>query len=89
MTTYNININKLVLTFNKFLYYNTFYRINVQNTKDKNKIFPPLLIIEYADLIYEQIDKIVEITLEYKIKFIIKDNNIDSYFMVKIQNNKE
>ncbi|XP_061931149.1 meckelin isoform X3 [Apis cerana] len=59
--------------------------INVQNTKDKNKIFPPLLIIEYADLIYEQIDKIEmkEITLEYKIKFIVKDN-IDLYFMIII-----
>ncbi|CAD1470272.1 unnamed protein product, partial [Heterotrigona itama] len=58
--------------------------INIQNTKDKNKIFPPLLIIEYAELTYEQIDKVTEVTLDYKIKFTLKDDNIDSYFMIII-----
>ncbi|XP_071879142.1 meckelin isoform X1 [Bombus fervidus] len=58
--------------------------INIQSTKDNNKILPPLLIIEYAELTYEQIDKIIEVTLDYKIRFTLKDDNIDSHFMIII-----
>ena len=43
-----------------------------------------MLIIEYAELTYEQIDKVTEVTLDYKIKFTLKDDNIDPHFMVKI-----
>ncbi|CAL7951021.1 unnamed protein product [Xylocopa violacea] len=58
--------------------------INLQNIKDKNKIYPPLLVIEYADITYEEIDKTVDVTLDYKITFTIKDSNINSYLMIII-----
>ncbi|CAK9813687.1 TMEM67 [Anthophora plagiata] len=58
--------------------------INIQDTTDKDKIFPPVLIIEYAELTHEQINKIAEVTLDYKIKFTIKDSNIDSNIKVTI-----
>lgn len=68
---------KIVITFSNIL-----YRINVQNVKDKDKIFPPLLIIEYGELTFEQIDKTLEITLDYTVKFTLVDNNIHLYLEV-------
>ncbi|XP_053976355.1 meckelin isoform X1 [Hylaeus volcanicus] len=56
--------------------------INVQNVEEKNKIFPPLLIIEYTELTHEQISETVEVTLNYKIQFILNKHNADVNFKI-------
>ncbi|XP_076396266.1 meckelin isoform X2 [Megachile rotundata] len=52
--------------------------INIQSSEHRNKIFPPLLIIEYAELMYEQISKTMEVTLDYKVEFTLNDSTIDT-----------
>ncbi|XP_029041159.2 meckelin isoform X1 [Osmia bicornis bicornis] len=58
--------------------------INIQISKDRNKIFPPLLIIEYAELTYEQISKTTEVTLDYRIEFILNDSTINRNLQIII-----
>ncbi|XP_078046786.1 meckelin isoform X2 [Augochlora pura] len=50
--------------------------VNVQNTEARDQIFPPLLIIEYTKLTYEQMSKNTYVVLDYKIKFILETSNI-------------
>ncbi|XP_076632800.1 meckelin [Colletes latitarsis] len=56
--------------------------INIQNAENRNKIFPPLLIVEYTELTHEQISKTSEVTLKYKIQFILNDRNTDFNFKI-------
>ncbi|XP_076243848.1 meckelin [Calliopsis andreniformis] len=58
--------------------------INIQNVGDKNKIFPPLLIIEYGELTHQQLHEMVEVTLDYTIKFTLTNNNIHFYLKIII-----
>lgn len=61
-----------------------FDSIDVQTTKARNKIFPPLVIIEYDELTHEQMNKIIEVTLDFEVKFTMEHSNIDLNLKVQI-----
>lgn len=61
-----------------------FDSIDVQITKARNKIFPPLVIIEYDELTHEQMNKIIEVTLDFEVKFTMEHSNIDLNLKVQI-----
>ncbi|XP_076222752.1 meckelin isoform X2 [Nomia melanderi] len=58
--------------------------VNVQSSEARDKIFPPLFIVEYTDITQEQISKNTDITLNYKIKFVLKNNSISFIFKIII-----
>ncbi|XP_018401701.1 PREDICTED: meckelin [Cyphomyrmex costatus] len=58
--------------------------INVQNRKDHGKVFAPILIIEYDELTYQDILDNSDITLNYKVAFMLKDNDIDYNVQITI-----
>ncbi|KYN15470.1 Meckelin [Trachymyrmex cornetzi] len=51
--------------------------INVQNRKDHGKIFAPILIVEYDELMYQDFLNNSDVTINYKVAFVLKDNDID------------
>ncbi|XP_068992594.1 meckelin [Neodiprion pinetum] len=50
--------------------------IKVQNKEEKGKIFPPLLMIEYGELLNEHVRQNVEVQISYKITYILADNDM-------------
>ncbi|XP_076290323.1 meckelin isoform X2 [Lasioglossum baleicum] len=56
--------------------------VNVQSVEARDKILPPLLIVEYTKLTYEQMSKITHVLLDYKIKFILEHSHIDIVFKI-------
>lgn len=52
-----------------------FYRIRVQSGNDKGKVFPPLAIIDYAELTSEALQNNVMVPLQFEISFEM-DNNV-------------
>ncbi|XP_029672859.1 meckelin [Formica exsecta] len=51
--------------------------VNVQNGKDHGKIFAPFLIVEYDELTYQDFLNNSDVIIDYKVTFILKDNDID------------
>lgn len=62
---------------------NSFFRVNVQNGKDHGKIFAPFLIVEYDELTYQDFLNNSDVIIDYKVIFILKDNDIDYNVEVK------
>lgn len=62
---------------------NSFFRVNVQNGKDHGKIFAPFLIVEYDELTYQDFLNNSDVIIDYKVTFILKDNDIDYNVEVK------
>lgn len=58
--------------------------VNVQNGKDHGKIFAPVLIVEYGELTYQDFLDNSDVTIDYKVAFVLKDNDIDYNIQVKI-----
>ncbi|XP_076648353.1 meckelin [Halictus rubicundus] len=58
--------------------------VNVQSAEARDKILPPLLIVEYTKLTYEQMSEITHVVLDYKIKFILEHSHIDIVFKIII-----
>ncbi|XP_076375492.1 meckelin isoform X2 [Megalopta genalis] len=56
--------------------------VNIQNTEARDQILPPLLVIEYTKLTYEQMSKTTYVVLDYKIKFVLETSNITIVFKV-------
>lgn len=50
-------------------------RIRVQSGNDKGRVFPPLVVIEYAELTAEAVQKNAMIPLHFDISFEM-DNNV-------------
>lgn len=63
---------------------NSVFRVNVQNGKDHGKIFAPILIVEYDELTYQDFLDNSDITIDYKVVFTLKDNDIDYNVQVKV-----
>lgn len=61
----------------------SFFRVNVQSGKDHGKIFAPLLIVEYDELTYQDFLDNSDVVIDYKVTFILKDNDIDYNVEVK------
>ncbi|XP_012233806.1 meckelin [Linepithema humile] len=59
--------------------------VNVLNGEDHGKIFAPFLIVEYDELTDPNLITDSVITIDYKVTFILKDNNIDYNFQVTIK----
>ncbi|KMQ90678.1 meckelin, partial [Lasius niger] len=57
--------------------------VNVQSGKDHGKIFAPLLIVEYDELTYQDFLDNSDVVIDYKVTFILKDNDIDYNVEVK------
>ncbi|KYQ46698.1 Meckelin [Trachymyrmex zeteki] len=51
--------------------------VNVQNRKDHGKIFAPILIVEYDELTYQDFLNNSDVIINYKVAFVLKDNDID------------
>lgn len=62
---------------------NHIFRINVQNGKNHGKIFAPILIVEYDELPYQDFLDNSDITIDYKVVFVLKDNDIDYNVQVR------
>ncbi|XP_035737901.1 meckelin-like isoform X1 [Vespa mandarinia] len=58
--------------------------INIQSGKARGKIYPPIVIIEYGELMEQQISKNVEVTINYKVTFALKENHINSNIQIFI-----
>ncbi|XP_011696383.1 PREDICTED: meckelin [Wasmannia auropunctata] len=58
--------------------------VNVQNGKDHGKIFAPVLIVEYGELTYQDFLDNSDVTIDYKVAFVLKDNDIDYNIQVTI-----
>ncbi|XP_071571713.1 meckelin [Temnothorax nylanderi] len=58
--------------------------VNVQNGQDHGKIFAPILIVEYDELTYQDFLDNSDITIDYKIVFVLKDNDIDYNVQITI-----
>ncbi|XP_046748250.1 meckelin [Diprion similis] len=50
--------------------------IKVQNKEEKGKIFAPLLMIEYGELLNEHVRQNVKVQISYKITYILADNDM-------------
>jgi len=61
------------------------FRVNVQNRKDYGKIFTPILIVEYDELMYQDFLDNSDVTIDYKVAFVLKDNDIDYNVQVKVR----
>lgn len=61
-----------------------FYRVNVQTEEEHGKIFAPSLIVEYDELTYQDFLDNSDITIDYKVSFTLKDNDIDYNVQVKL-----
>lgn len=62
---------------------NSIFRVNVQNEKDHGKIFAPFLIVEYDELTSRDLLNNSDVIIDYKVIFILKDNDIDYNVEVK------
>ncbi|XP_029155509.1 meckelin [Nylanderia fulva] len=51
--------------------------VNVQSGKDYGKIFAPFVIVEYDELTYQDFLNNSDVVIDYKVTFILKDNDID------------
>nr|KAF7419794.1 hypothetical protein H0235_010091 [Vespula pensylvanica] len=51
--------------------------VNIRG-KARGKIYPPIVIIEYGELMEHQISRNVEVTIDYKVTFALKENHINS-----------
>lgn len=71
--------NKKIIRINKI----NFFRVNVQNAKDHGKIFAPFLIVEYDELTHQDFLDNSDVVIDYKITYILKDNDIDYNVEVK------
>lgn len=58
-------------------------RVNICG-KARGKIYPPIVIIEYGELMEHQISRNVEVTIDYKVTFALKENHINSNTQVNI-----
>jgi len=61
------------------------FRVNVQNGKNHGKIFAPILIVEYDELMYQDFLDNSDVTIDYKVAFVLKDNDIDYNVQVKVR----
>ncbi|XP_011879640.1 PREDICTED: meckelin isoform X2 [Vollenhovia emeryi] len=61
-----------------------FILVNVQNGKDHGKIFAPILIVEYDELTNQDLLDNSEVTINYKVAFVLKDNDIDYNVQITI-----
>lgn len=61
-------------------------RVNIQSGKTRGKIYPPIVIVEYGELMEQQISKNVKVTINYKVTFALKENHINSNIQVNIIN---
>lgn len=57
--------------------------MNVQNGKDHGKIFAPFLIVEYDELTYQDFLDNSDVVIDYKVTYVLKDNDIDYNVEVK------
>ncbi|XP_012536805.1 meckelin [Monomorium pharaonis] len=58
--------------------------INVQSGQDHGKIFAPILIVEYDELTYQDLLDNSDVTIDYKVAFVLKDNNVDYNIQITI-----
>ncbi|KAL2715557.1 meckelin [Vespula squamosa] len=52
--------------------------VNIQSGKARGKIYPPIVIIEYGELMEQQISRNVDVTINYKVTFALKENHINT-----------
>ncbi|KAL6255269.1 hypothetical protein P5V15_013606 [Pogonomyrmex californicus] len=58
--------------------------VNVQSGKNQGKIFAPILIVEYDELTYQDFLDNSDVTINYKVAFTLKDNEIDYDIQITI-----
>ncbi|KAI4498288.1 hypothetical protein M0802_006774 [Mischocyttarus mexicanus] len=58
--------------------------VNIQISKSRGKIYPPLAIIEYGELTEQQISRNVQVAINYKVTLALKENNINSNTQILI-----
>jgi len=58
--------------------------VNVQNGEAHGKIFAPILIVEYDELNYQNLLDNMDVTIDYKVTFILKNSDIN--YNVQVRN---
>ncbi|XP_066601056.1 meckelin [Prorops nasuta] len=56
--------------------------VTVQNEYDHGKIYPPLFIVEYGELSKEQMKITDEVVIDYSIRFVLKNNQLNTFVEV-------
>jgi len=51
--------------------------VNVQDGEAHGKIFAPILIVEYDELNYQNLLDNMDVTIDYKVTFILKNSDIN------------
>jgi len=62
--------------------------VNVQNGEAHGKIFAPILIVEYAELNYQNLLDNLNVMIDYKVTFILKSSDINYNVQVRNANVK-
>jgi len=58
--------------------------VNVQNGEAHGKIFAPILIVEYDELNYQNLLDNMDVIIDYKVTFILKNSDIN--YNVQVRN---
>lgn len=61
-----------------------FIRANVQNGEAHGKIFAPTLIVEYDELTYQELLDNADVTIDYKVTFVLKDSDV--HYNMEVRN---